>query len=86
MHRLQLPTVSAGTGGELVELLALGLARYAARRRLDQELVPPSVTREKICGIPPAALELPRHIALTVTPDGLQTESPNPRSTKWKRC
>jgi hypothetical protein len=70
----------------ICELLALGLSRYAARAQLDEGRMTPLVRTEKICGIPPAALELAPHIALTVTPDGLHAESPNPRSTKWKQC
>jgi|GEM_PF-2185140 len=85
MHRSQLLKFREGSRDELVEVLALGLARYAARPQLDEGRMTRVVPSQKICGIPPTCLEVPPETVLTVTP-GLQTESPNSRSTKWKRC
>ena len=69
----------------LVDLLALGLSRYAARLPVEQDRVTRMVTDPEFCRKVQPALEAARETVLTVTP-GLQTESPNPRSTKWKRC
>jgi hypothetical protein len=68
---------------QLVELLALGLSRYAARLLVEHDRVPPLVTHSEICRKVQPRLEASPETVLTVTP-GLQTESPNPRSTKWK--
>ena len=70
----------------LVELLVLGLSRYAARLPVEPTAVTRMVTDPEICRkVQPPRLEVSPETVLTVTP-GLQTESPNPRSTKWKRC
>jgi len=69
---------------QFVDLLALGLSRYAARLLVEHDRVPPLVTRSEICRKVQPRLEASLETVLTVTP-GLQTESPNPRSTKWKR-
>ena len=77
---------SAQHRSQLVDLLALGLSRYAARLLVEQDRVTRLVTDSEICRkVQPARLEVSPETVLTVTP-GLQTESPNPRSTKWKRC
>lgn len=71
---------------ELSDLLALALSRYAVRLPVEQDRVTRLVTDSEICRkVQPPCLEVSPETVLTVTP-GLQTESPNPRSTKWKRC
>ena len=71
---------------ELSDLLVLGLLRYAARLPVEPTAVTRLVTDPQICRkVQPPCLEVSPETVLTVTP-GLQTESLNPRSTKWKRC
>ena len=66
---------------ELAELIAAGLSRWQQHQARLAVKSPVEVTSANVF----SGLDVVAETVLTVTP-GLQSESPNPRSTKWKRC
>lgn len=65
---------------EIAEQLAIGLSRWHQHQDRLTVKPPAATTLENVS----LGLDVPRETVLSVSV-GLQTESPNPRSTKWKR-